>query len=165
VVIAPFVLRRGSKIAGRERRYMFFTIMAIIAATLGSPLGPLYEIFGARESCVWNDHKNPPYHFTSESQFSPDKVFLIQWNHAPGFSEIIVYTYDKQSHRFARTQLDDQGRYAAATSPGPIDGEWTFTNVPTKLRSDRGSIVFRATRNGETDHEPGVAGAGTCVKF
>lgn len=139
-------------------------LAALVFVVLASPLAPLLDLFGTRESCVWRETGQPPFKFTSESRMSPDDLFLIQRNFNASFSEIIIYTFSQPTKRFVRTQLNDAGKYAVATSPGPQDGWWTFTNQPTQLRHDSESITLRATAKGETDHNPGKPGIGTCTK-
>ena len=86
---------------------------------------------------------------------------LYQRNYGSGFEEVIVYAYDRDQHRYVRMQLSDDGHYDAATSPGPANGTWTFTDIPEQGKK-RSVISWKRTGDVSRYWYDRVAGGGEC---
>ena len=136
-----------------------------LAVALRAPLVPLYKLFAPRLSCVWSEPGHKPDRFASTNAISPDGQFIVQRNFESGFSEVIVYSYSQQHHQYVRTQITNAGDYYVATSPGLVNGTWTFTNVPMKAMPHVPAIILRLNSQGQWIYqERGIPGTGTCTK-
>jgi hypothetical protein len=90
-------------------------------------LAALAALFKPQMTCVVRQSGKAVDTFSSVNSSTPDGLLLYQRNYEPGFSEIIVYAYDAGNRRYVRTQLENGGAYAVATSPGPVNGIWDWT--------------------------------------
>jgi hypothetical protein len=124
-------------------------------------LALLATLFKPHMSCAWRQPGKPAYSFFSDNSVTPGELMLYQRNYASGFEEIIVYAYDSQRHRYVRTQLSNDGYYDAATSPGPVNGTWTFRDVP-QLGKKQSVIWWKRTGGISRYWYDGVAGSGEC---
>ncbi len=100
----------------------------------------LSALYGAHQSCVIHTSHQPVARFFSDTAFTADKRLLVQRNYDSQSSEIIVYAYNREHHRYVRTQLTSDGEASSANSRGPVNGVWTWTNV---VRSMNGKVIVR----------------------
>ncbi len=124
-------------------------------------LALLATLFKPHMNCEWRQPGRPADHFSSENSRTPGNTMLQQRNYSSKFEELIVYAYDGRLHRYVRTQISNDGYYDVATSPGPVNGTWTFTDVPERGKKQ---IVISWTRiRGVSSYRyDGVAGSGEC---
>ncbi len=103
-------------------------------------LTALATLYSTHQTCVAHSPHRPPTRFFSDTSFTTDKRLLVQRNYDSNSSEIIVFAYDAQRRRYVRTQLTSDGEASSATSPGPVAGVWTWTNVQ---KSTNGKVIIR----------------------
>lgn len=125
-------------------------------------LAALAALYKPHMSCVVRAPHQPAYKFFSDTTPTPDGLLLVQRNYAPGFSEIIVFAFDVKHRRYTRTQLTDDGRYKAATSPGPVNGTWSWTNIPTSAVPTFPVLHFSRSSGVLRDWYEGTGVAGEC---
>lgn len=110
----------------------------------------LAALYGSHQTCVIHEPHQSVARFSSETSFTPDKRLLVQRNYDSQSSEIIVIAYNQQHHRYVRTQLTSEGEASSATSPGPIGGVWTWTNVGKSANGQ--GIVRHFSKSGNVLH-------------
>lgn len=114
--------------------------MTVYHVPMVTELVALAALYAPHQTCVIHAPHQPAAQFISDTTFTPDKRLLVQRNYDTQSSEIIVFAYDSEHRRYVRTRLTSDGEASSATSPGPANGVWTWTD---RAKSTNGKVIVR----------------------
>jgi hypothetical protein len=106
------------------------TWLSLLLVVFVSQLSPLYSVLGGDKKCTYLPYVgSKPHYYASRTVWSDNGYFIIEHNYNRFIAEVIVFAYDPKHRHFVRTMLMRDGTYEIATSPGAIDGVWTWTTL------------------------------------